>query len=365
MIRIIVDGVVFTNQHQLGIQRYFYEMLSRVGVNCNVTVYYNSPALCPTPYNVSSLHRKSQYSKKIRGNMSYYMDAVRRRISQVDAIPRADIFHSTYYSSKPARIAYEVVTVYDMIAELYPYDVCSGNSEIEKKRSAIQRADRIIAISSSTASDIHEIYPETRDKTTVIHLGADHIVPYAVCHKDVLLREEQQPFVLFVGDRRGYKNYRVVVEAMACSLWPRDLLLHVVGPPFTEGELLYQRRHRVADRIVYKGRLSDEDLSEEYARAHAFVFPALCEGFGMPLIEAQVNGTPVICSDIPVFRELARDTVCYFNPRDSEHLAWTINHPMEPGMAESLAQRGRANAERYKWSNCAEHTLRVYEGILS
>lgn len=363
MMRIIVDGVAFTNRHQLGIQRYYYEVLGRIGRQCDITMYYNSPVQAPAPSNVKTLHRKSQYSREVRGVLPYYYDAIRKCYADLDVVPSGDVYHSTYYSSSSCRVKCEVVTVHDMIAELYPYEVCSGNMETERKKAAIIRSSHIIAISSSTAEDLFTVYPETKGKTTVIYHGADHLRPYAQ-HGSGSSESMGRPYVLFVGDRRGYKNFRVVVEALGSMAWPQDLMLHVVGPPFSDGELFFQRRHGVSSKIVHRGRLSDDALSREYANAAVFVFPALCEGFGMPLIEAQINGTPVACSDIPVFRELAQDTVSYFNPRDPEHLAMTLHSAMEPMISVKMTQAGLVNAEKYRWDKCAEDTLRVYENLL-
>ena len=77
----------------------------------------------------------------------------------------------------------------------------------------------------------------------------------------------------------------------------------------------------MADRARFLGRVSEAHLSWLYANADVFVFPSLAEGFGLPLLEAMAAGTPTICSDLPVLREVAGDAAAFFPSGASGALA--------------------------------------------
>jgi glycosyltransferase involved in cell wall biosynthesis len=98
-----------------------------------------------------------------------------------------------------------------------------------------------------------------------------------------------------------------------------------------------------------------------YAGAEAFVFPSLYEGFGLPVVEAMSCGAPVVCSDIPVLREVAGDAALYFDPRDAAQLAPMLTRVLDDAtLRADLRTRGLSRAAQFSWERAARETLEVY-----
>ncbi|MDY7096057.1 MAG: glycosyltransferase family 1 protein [Acidobacteriota bacterium] len=109
------------------------------------------------------------------------------------------------------------------------------------------------------------------------------------------------------------------------------------------------------------GYLANEELAALYHRARAVVFPTLYEGFGLPAVEAQQAGAPLVCSDLPVLREVAGDGALYAPPEDPQAWADALQGLFSnPDLAQNLATKGTANAQRFSWQRAAEETLKVW-----
>jgi glycosyltransferase involved in cell wall biosynthesis len=230
--------------------------------------------------------------------------------------------------------------------------------DVAHKRSAIQRASLCACISQATADDVQAFFPDLAGRLRVIPLGADHLG-----QPGSAIRESPVGggYVLFVGLREQYKNFWLLPAAMRTAEWPRDLAVHVVGPPATDPEVNLLKAYGLHERVRFLGRLTDEELRRQYQAARCFIFPSLIEGFGIPLLEAQINGCPVLCSDIPVFREVAGEAAIFFDSRLYERLASAIATANEPGIRARLVEAGFENVRRFSWDAAAEKTYQLYE----
>lgn len=359
MMRVAIDGAVFENRHQLGIWRVFYEVFSRLHDRVEATLWLGDQPVQPTPTGVG-VCRDSSRIKAPRWNIAARL---LRRVSRQFPPARVlecDIFHSSYFNVCPKVGPIEIVGVYDMIPERL-FSICPDyvTADIARKRAALRRAHRCICISQATADDLAAFYPDLLDRIRVVPLGADHLAsaPRKVGGGENARRD---PYALFVGHRDSYKNFWVVPEAMRNGAWPRSLGLHVVGPPPNERETELLRTLGVADRVSFLGRLADDELAQEYRFATCFIFPSLLEGFGLPVLEAQINRCPAVLSDTSVFREVAGDGAFYFDPRAARSLAEAVASAFEPANAQDRVEKGMANARRYTWEATASKTLEVY-----
>ena len=117
--------------------------------------------------------------------------------------------------------------------------------------------------------------------------------------------------------------------------------------------------------VVLTGGLSDPELDSVYRGASAFVYPALYEGFGLPVLEAMTRGVPVITSTTSSLPEVAGDAAIGIDPESVREIAAAIEAVAgDPALAEKLSTRGRARAERFSWEETARLTLQVYEKVL-
>jgi glycosyltransferase involved in cell wall biosynthesis len=250
-----------------------------------------------------------------------------------------------------------------MIPEAIPY-LCNQPVLVEQvaaKHRCLESATEILAVSKSTADELTEFYPDTEGRITVAHLGTEH------------LHRSQQPtaspsrlgngnfYCLFVGYRFSYKNFDAVIRAMCAADWPLELDLVVAGGRFSDIEKAYFKRLGLSDRIHDVGRVADPELAELYRGATCLIFPSLKEGFGLPVVEAQSQGCPVVCSDIPCFREIAQDSALYFGPASLPELVECVQKARRPSTRAHLEAAGNENLKRFSWDATARHISQIYE----
>ncbi len=352
-LRILIDGVAFQNR-QSGIQRYYFEMLRRLPY-CESTFFLNRPAQAPLPGNCHVVQRLENFPAPAWNLPMRAWRKVSRRWCRTP-LPKANVFHSTYFTRSPQKGLPEVVTVHDMVHECFPYHFIGDvNADIARHKDCILNAAAIIAISAATRDDLLSIFPEVGGRVHVIHHGAEHLQSSPLPDPTAC----GPPYVLYVGDRGGYKNFSTVINALGEADWPAEIHLKVVGWEFTTAEWFFFRHRGVESRVIHAGRVSDGELLALYRQAEAFIMPSMCEGFGFPLVEAQAAGVPVVASDIPVFREIGGDGVSYFAPLNPTDLARAVKKALTPAWRKRAIELGHQNVCRFSWEKCAQKTAAV------
>lgn len=360
--KIVIDGCAFERTWQRGIQRYFYELLSRAPSEVVGTMFFRKLPVAPVPCALKIIEVAEEYHLD-RGNIGGRVIAKARRLWFPTAYPKGDVFHSSYFTRCPHKGIPEVLTVHDMVPEVMPYYFDSDvTQEIAKKRECILAAERIIAISHSTASDLAEVYPEVSDRIEVVHSGAGHFS--VVDEAEILSRVcSDDPYAVFVGDRRGYKNFASVLDAMTTREWPKELKLMVIGSQFSEAELLTIRYRGLESTVRLAVYPTDAEMRDLMCKAAVFIFPSLMEGFGFPIVEAQAFGVPVVASDTRIFREVGGDAFLRVSPLDPSSIATGVRQTLEPEVRISLSLSGIKNVRRFSWDRCAEQTCEVWRQV--
>ncbi len=279
-----------------------------------------------------------------------------------------DTYHSPYYLMPYRTGRPTVVTLYDLIAELFP-EYVSPRARLlvhATTRLALSAAREVITISEASRRDLLARYRLPADRVTVIPLApAPQFAPQpdrAV--ERVRDRYDLRDYVLYVGINKPHKNLVRLVEA-----WQRvetDAQLVMAGawdPRYPEPKRRVSEL-RIDDRVRFLGPVNDDDLPALYAGARLFVFPSLYEGFGLPVIEAMACGTPVACADTASLPEVAGDAAALFDPHDTAGIA-TVVGELLANEALRLKHRslGLARAAGFSWSRTAAATLGVYRRI--
>lgn len=279
---------------------------------------------------------------------------------------RPDLIHETYFTAKPelsAKIP-SVVTVYDMIHEIMPPGEGMDPAMSRRKRAAVDRAHHVICISESTRRDLIAEFNIGEEKISVVHLAAGPVAGNAA-NSD---RYTARPFFLYVGQRGGYKNFDQFLEAYASSCRLRH---HFDLIAFGGGAFSADEARRLTALGLESGRVrqvggNDQLLDQLYRECHAFVYPSLYEGFGLPPLEAMQRGTPVVCLNTSSLPEVVGDAARLVDPASgADGLAHALEEvAFNDELRQALSLASRARAAQFSWSRCAAETLQVYQKVL-
>ncbi|MDP9018857.1 MAG: glycosyltransferase family 4 protein [Candidatus Eremiobacteraeota bacterium] len=272
---------------------------------------------------------------------------------------RLDLSHFLSFYTPIWPAAPFIVTIHDLIHLRFPQFFKSkvGPYYATVVRLAAARATRVITDDERTVNDLQRFLGVDPQKCRVIPLGVEdrflaEITPYRA----------PQPYLLYVGNHRPHKDLHTLFQAWARLPAAFDIDLYVTGPDDFEGQLSqYQSPRR---QIVVLGDVPQEKLPSLYAGSRALVHPALCEGFGLPMLEAMAARCPVIaCQDsAPLVMQAA---MLLFPPSDVPALAVRLERLLsDEGLRSALVNEGRTLAARLTWDRCASQTAAVYREVL-
>jgi glycosyltransferase involved in cell wall biosynthesis len=169
----------------------------------------------------------------------------------------------------------------------------------------------------------------------------------------VLSRFNLAPYQFFLSVGSMTKNKNVALAVKAAQLLKRpDVPLIVVGG--NNGRVFQSSRTEVEPGVIKAGRLTDGEIAALYARAAAFIFPSLYEGFGVPPLEAMMFGCPVIASRADAIRETCGEAAIYFNPLDAHELSHRMAERIAAGrISERERSKQRERLAEFSWSKSA------------
>ena len=282
----------------------------------------------------------------------------------------AELVHAPSVAVPPHPRVPLVVTVHDAAPELFPEAFPARGRRFHRLglAAAAQRADLVLTVSDRAAEEIalhSTIRPER------IRVVPNGIAPRALepARRHELLAARglaDTPFVLWVGSLEPRKGVATVVAAMA-RLGRPDVHLVLAGFPGWLGDDLVPAADRAAlgARLHQLGVVGDEELWALYGGAAVFAFPSRHEGFGLPVIEAMSQGTPVVASDIPVLREVAGRAARFVAPGAVEQWAEAIQALLaDDAERAQLGREGRSRAGQFDVATTISGIRAVYEEVL-
>ncbi len=367
---ILFDHQIFSSQKYGGISRYFNELI--IGLNHEKDINAQVSLLFSNNHYINDNHFVKYYNflsnAEFRGkvklmtklNEMYFISKLKKKY---------DIFHPTYYN--PYFLKYLknkpfVLTVHDMIHEKFNIMFSKSDKTSEQKKFLAKKSSKIIAVSNNTKKDLIELFDIKDSKIEVVYLGNSLLQNSISCTGfNVLIPSK---YILFVGGRKGYKNFENFIKSIITIL-KNDLNIYVVcigGGTFNNYEIEMLKSLGVINKILQYD-VKDEDLSYFYRNASAFVFPSLYEGFGIPILEAFACNCPVLCSNTSSFPEIAGEGALYFDPYSTESIKNAINNILNnvEDIRYKLIENGRRRLELFSWSKMTLQTRNVYESILS
>ena len=285
-----------------------------------------------------------------------------------------DIFHGLSNEiprRRQSNIKY-VVTIHDLIFKRYPRNYRSIDRKIHnvKFKYAAKNADLTIAISEQTKKDIVDFYKINPNKIKVLHQS---------CHdnfrreypKEVIthIKEKFQlpdNFILNVGTIETRKNLNAIIQAI--PIMKNDLPIVVVGRKTKYFNFLKVQMKKLkidSSRIIFLKNVSIEELPSIYKLADLFIYPSLFEGFGIPIIESLISGTPVITSKDGCFSEAGGPDSLYINPLDYEEIAHSVDNLLSDTNQQLLmAENGKEFVKKFDPALLSKELMDIYKSII-
>jgi glycosyltransferase involved in cell wall biosynthesis len=362
--RLIYDHSIFMEPRVGGVLRHVLELVRGIHAlpeasDVAITVeagLYHAPVTA-TDFPPGKL--RGRKSPRFVGSNRLYSMFNRRRLHRTlrSAADSRVVLHETLYGNTldmPSHVK-RIAVVHDTIWE-DSQDRRRHAPQLLRKSRSINAADGLIFVSQATRAAFQRHYPPPAMEA-VIHHGCELRTT-----RDRRLPGVAEPFILYVGQRGGYKNWsRLATAFVDSSLWKTHSLVSF-GPPPSAVENEFVRASAARHRFVWQGG-SDDDLADLYAAADCFVYPSLAEGFGIPLVEAAKLGCPVACSDIPPFREVLGEHAQFFPPTDPAAIASAVMTAIIAGRTAPLLEAAKAACDKYTWHRTAQATLDFYRQV--
>jgi glycosyltransferase involved in cell wall biosynthesis len=280
-------------------------------------------------------------------------------VGRVIARARCDVFHAPHYVVPLFPPRATVVTIHDLIHLKRPEHgtVARRLYATTMLRRALRAARVVLTVSEAVRRDLDAFAPEHAAKVRAVANGVEarFLADVAAAEVDRMrgVFGLDGPYVLFLGNDKPHKNLGGLLAAFARVVkaeLPHRLVL-AGGAPERHGDRLASARSAgVADRLVDLGVLPGSDVVPLLAGASALVLPSFLEGFGLPVLEAQAVGTPVVCSDRGGLPEAGGEAALYADPDDPGALGEVIRRLLsDPALAASLSARGRERARTFTW----------------
>ncbi|MBN2568720.1 MAG: glycosyltransferase family 4 protein [Deltaproteobacteria bacterium] len=364
--KILYDHQAFSMQKYGGISRYFFEVIRGVqkkqGFEIHLPIVLSANSYLKDLNTIQ--YRQLEYIAKGFNWLVAYINRYHTVQKFTDSSIPFDVFHPTYYdpyflpylSGKPY-----VLTIYDMIHEIFPDYFSPSSKTSEKKKRLAQAASLIIAISENTKKDIIKIFGIKADKIRVIYLGVSPFSPVRDMNISI-----PGNFLLFVGQRYEYKNFLTLAESIRKILIRNNLFLICFGGgSFTRKEMMTLRELDIADRVIFLSG-NDQVLAYLYRSAIAYICPSRYEGFGIPVLEAMSCGCPVVSSNVSSLMEVGGDAASYFVPHDKDSMEEAVDRIVsDTSYRQALIERGFVQARKFTWEKTAAETSHVYKEALA
>ena len=364
--KIAFDDDIFVRQVFGGISKYFVELSSNIQLLGNdVKIYspfHQNQYLKEKRELISSNCFLSEFTpSKTKSN--YFFNKINRI-----GLPcwGPDIIHQTFYRKRFNINKPHIITIHDLIHEMFHSSINNSDQIIKLKLGAINAAERIICVSESTKNDLLNYYKLDPDRIDVVYHGVTK-VDYTQL-EDYVTQKYTFPFLLYVGNRGGYKNFIWMLRAISKSRKIKDDFKIILfgGGSLTqvEKEEIVNLKFNFLDVLQVDG--DDRLLHFLYSKASALIYPSLYEGFGLPVLEAMINNCPVICSNTSSIPEVAGNAAIYFNPRDENDFIEKCESSLySSSVLSNKIALGCQQINKFRWDTCAKNTLEVYASAMT
>lgn len=362
--KILYDNEIFIRQEYGGISRYYFELIRRLSTkpDIKIKVYkgFNINKYDLESYRNNRLEitgRKIPIVPKTKYIIGKLQKPLFRRQYRNTNF---DIFHSTYYNQiKKKSGTKHTVTILDFTHEKYPEYFSRLDTTKKDKRKSVEKSDGVICISESTKIDLLNLYKIDEYKVRVIYLG--NSLTYDPGTEPYF----KFPYILYVGDRRRYKNFKNFIRGYANSgKLKEDLRIVCFGGGTFSNEEIDLFKSLKIESLVNQTSGDDKKLANIYKFAFMYVNPSFYEGFGIPILEAMHYGCPVLASNRSSLPEVGGNAAEYFDPENIEEITSKMESVFDSDESrKNLGMKGSEREKLFSWDKCAEETYKFYKEI--
>lgn len=309
------------------------------------------------------LKQNNLAAETIKFNSNIY--SISEQVKYRSYIPECQVFWSPHYNVPliPIKAKKRLTTIHD----LNHIVLNSSLRFIERfyakfvMKRAIRLADSIITVSNFSASEIDKYYRE-RDKVNLIYNGVN--VENFTVKKTSTGKNLPENYLLYVGNVKPHKNIKGVIKSFKIykKKYKSDLSLVIVG----KKEGLLNPEEIIEDKsIFFFESVSFSELFFIYRNAKLLLFLSFYEGFGLPILEAQASGIPVICSNSSSLIEVSNGSCIEINPNSHKEVADKINDLLtDPSLYSGFVEKGFKNIKKFSWEKSADKHLQLINNLL-
>jgi len=259
----------------------------------------------------------------------------------------------------------KIITLHDVAYKRFPqsysFKFRQAYNFIIPRLIASSRA--VLTVSQFAKSELKHFFALPEERCHVIYNAASSLFHPGISESDA---DAAPKYFLAVASQQYHKNFEALISAFAHLPVQAGFKLKIVGSAHKnyQGVQNIIASSSLVNNVEFLGRVDDESLSELYRRAFAFVFPSFYEGFGIPPIEAQASGCPVIASSAAAIPEILADSVIYFDPLDRNSLVDALRLSIEnQSQRQRYVEAGYKNAARFSWGNSASSLNRIIDNL--
>lgn len=282
------------------------------------------------------------------------------------------LIHFPHYNLPLGYAGRFVVTIHDLFSFQFP-EIHSGWLPRRVNRvligNAVRRASAIVTPSRATAEAVGARYPFAKGRIRPVAEATDsRFTPNRNAAAEAAWQRYfgiRPPYFLYLGQWKPYKNVPLLIDAFTRVVSQQaDVQLVIAGrdPRYSNLEMAASQLRKGS--VLFPGHLPDDAVADLYRAAAAVVMPSRAEGFGLPVLEAMACGTIVVCSDIPVLRELADRVAIFCDPNSADAFAAGMLEALGDSRSERI-QRGIERAHQFSWEKAADETVAIYERALA